>query len=47
MASKVRDMVALVQRAPGLQVRIADGRDPQRARRALLASEDEGTLITA
>jgi isopentenyl phosphate kinase len=47
MASKVRDMMALVQRAPGLQVRIADGRDPQRARRALLASEDEGTLITA
>jgi isopentenyl phosphate kinase len=47
MASKVRDMVQLVQRVPGLEVQIMDGREPERVQRALLALGDEGTLITA
>lgn len=47
METKVRDMVALVQRVPGLQVRIVDGRSPERLLRVLLANAEEGTLITA
>lgn len=47
METKVRDMVALVQRVPGLEVRILDGRAPDRVLRAIAASGAEGTLISA
>lgn len=47
MESKVRDMVALVQRVPGLEVRILDGRSPGCVLRAITASGSEGTLISA
>ncbi|MBL8147578.1 MAG: uridylate kinase, partial [Anaerolineae bacterium] len=46
METKVRDMVALVQEVPGLEVRILDGRDPQRLFRALTGASPEGTLIS-
>ncbi len=47
METKVRDMVALAQRVPGLEIRIFDGRTPERVLSALLASSSEGTLISA
>jgi isopentenyl phosphate kinase len=46
METKVRDMVALVERVQGLEVRILDGRDPARMAR-VLADQAEGTLISA
>ena len=45
MESKVRDMVALVQRVRGLRVRILDGRQPELLRHALEPNFDQGTLI--
>jgi len=46
MASKVRDMVALVQAFPGLTVRIMSGLDPGLVQRALITPETAaGTLI--
>ncbi|HYO89902.1 MAG TPA: isopentenyl phosphate kinase [Candidatus Limnocylindrales bacterium] len=47
METKVRDMVGLVQRVPGLEVHILDGRTPDRVRNALLGLANEGTLISA
>ncbi|MFN8377159.1 MAG: isopentenyl phosphate kinase [Anaerolineae bacterium] len=46
METKVRDMVELVQRVPGLEVRILDGRDPNRLVRVLTDESSEGTLIS-
>ena len=46
MGGKVARMVDLVQRVPGLQVRILSGRTPQALLRAL-EGEPVGTLITA
>ena len=46
METKVRDMVALVQRIPGLEVRILDGRDPERLLRVLAGTSSDGTLIS-
>lgn len=46
METKVREMVALVERTPGLEVRILDGRDPDRLLRVLSTDAAEGTLIS-
>lgn len=45
MLSKVRDMLALVNTRPGLEVRILDGRVPGLLRDALLGPVDAGTRI--
>ena len=47
METKVRDMVALAARVPGLEVRILDGRDPSVLVRVLTGDSAEGTRITA
>lgn len=47
METKVRDMVALAARVPGLEVHILDGRDPARLVRVLAGDSSEGTRITA
>src|SRR5579859_1117212 len=45
MAAKVRDMVALAERLPDLQVRIFDGTLPGQIESALLGQTTPGTLI--
>lgn len=47
METKVREMVALVQRVPGLQVRILDGRDSGLLLRVLTENAAAGTVISA
>ncbi len=48
MRSKVHDMLALVEKHPGLSVRVLSGLEEGRLREALLQPEgDAGTLITA
>ncbi len=47
MASKVRQMVNLAQRVPGLEIRIFGGTMPGQIEAALLGQVTPGTLITA
>jgi isopentenyl phosphate kinase len=47
MASKVRQMVELAQRVPGLEIRICGGTTPGQIEAALLGQVAPGTLITA
>jgi isopentenyl phosphate kinase len=47
MASKVRQMVDLVERVPGLQIRIFGGTTPGQIASALLDESAPGTLITS
>jgi len=47
METKVRDMVALAQRLPHLQIRIMNGQTPGLLKRTLLDQENAGTLIYA
>lgn len=46
METKVRDMLALVQRVPGLEIRIFNGTAQGLLHRALLNEAQPGTLIT-
>jgi isopentenyl phosphate kinase len=45
METKVRDMLALARRVPGLIIRIMDGRQPALLERTLLGYAQPGTLI--
>jgi len=45
MASKVNEMLALVQAVPGLSVRIFSGVSPSLVRAALLGEAAPGTMI--
>ncbi len=47
MAAKVRQMVELAQRVPGLEIRIFGGTTPGQIEAALLGQITPGTLITA
>ncbi|MEP7285641.1 MAG: isopentenyl phosphate kinase [Chloroflexota bacterium] len=47
MASKVRQMVALAQQLPGLQIRIFSGTTPGQIESAVTGQSAPGTLITA
>lgn len=46
METKVRDMLALTQHLPNLQIRIMDGRQPDLLRQTLIGEVQSGTLIT-